>query len=1370
MAGPAPEASVARVFAADGRTAGAGFLVEETLLVTCAHVTRNAGVSTGDEVTLHFPHAGHVARCTGTLLAEGRRAPEAQDLAFIRLDNPPTGTGALRLGSSADGRGHRIWSYGFPAQAPSEGHFGYGQAGHLLPVDGTPGGLLQLSDSNDLATGFSGSPVVDETTGLVIGMITAIGPPDEHLKGLGIAYATPVQAIREAWPGLIEREVCPYLGLDTFTADQAQWFHGRTAAVDQVLEALAGPQRAVLLLGPSGSGKSSLIQAGVLPSLAEGRLPGSDRWLPVVARPGEDLLAELERSGLPGAADGLVAAVTARLDADPSYDQLLLIVDPFEELLREGPGEAGGEPPHACRTALDQLEALVVSDVPARMILVVRDDFYPRLAVAPGLRTAVKSGLVDVPATLGTQELHEIITLPAESVGLRFADGLPQRIVTDILNAEPARAGAGSRRARSTMLPALELALSELWRRRTDGRLTHDAYQRLGSISGSLATWCNTALHRLAPAQQPIARLLLTALVRPADEARRIPAVRQQLPLSTLRDITADAGDGTDAGEVLDTLIHTRVIITRNLPDGPRTPVAELIHEALIRDWGELREWVREDHRFQDWLRRAEEQCARWTEHQRSTDELLSGSALNEGLEHAAARRLPRVTSAFLQASRDHQQTRHRRLRRLNSVLAAALATVLLAAGIAIWQRQSAVEAEEMARSRQLAAQSASLIDSSPDLASLLAVQAYRTKPTEEATTAVYAAAGLPLKRRLPDATRVTMALSPDGRNLAAVDDEQHVRVWSLSDGKARKLRLPAANLREIVFDPTGETLVTGTDDGRIRLWDVGSDRQRGKILDSGEWPVAALRFTPDGRRLLSSDTGSEITVWNLATHRPAHRFTGYTVVRAESFHAFSPDGRTVAIGSGNGTLELWDVASGERRESLASHGDEAIGTLDFSADGSLLAVGHHDGSTALWRVTGDERTVTTLEGRDRTTVDDVTFGPDGQTLAAIYVDGTASLWDVPARKALGVYHRVTRPAFFTPDGRSLVTGGAEGARVWGLGTVLPRLALNAGTAEHAGAPPSLVFSPDSRALLARGDTVQLWAAAEGRLRGELSGRVVWATAFDARGRALAVGWSEKGRVEVWDVATGRTVATPGRHDSGYVEAVTLSADGEVLAFAEHGEDAEVRLVNTRTGTMMPGVPMPDQDKGQAELALSPDGRILAVSQGQRTRLWDTAEGRTLITVEDYGKLMFSPDGRSLAIGQDEGDIRVRDTGDGSVSATLTGHTDHITATAFSTDGMTLASAGYDGTVQLWDLSTQRSRTTFTLPGGVVTSVALSPDGRSLAAGTEGRVVRLWDVVLSAPGKAIDSICRAVARDLTTAERRNYAPGSGDDPVCPEPP
>ncbi|MFD5753476.1 trypsin-like peptidase domain-containing protein [Streptomyces sp. NPDC127033] len=1365
MAGTAPEASVARVFTADGRTAGAGFLVQDDLLITCAHVVRNARVSAGERVSVHFPHAGQAARSTGILLAEGWRDPGMQDLAFIRLDSTPPGVGVMRLGSAADGRGHRIWSYGFPAQAPSEGHFGYGQAGHLLPVDGTPGGLLQLTDSNDLATGFSGSPVVDETTGLVIGMITAIGPPDNHLKGLGIAYATPVQALREAWPGLIEREVCPYLGLDTFTAEQANWFHGRAAAVDQVLEALAGPQRAVLLLGPSGSGKSSLMQAGVLPALAEGRLPGSDRWLPVLVRPGEDLLAELERSGLPGATEGLEAAVAARLDADPLYDQLLLVVDPFEELLREEAGDTGGEPSLACRAALDQLEALAASDVPARTVLIMRDDFYPRLAVAPDLRKALKPGLVDVPATLGTQELHEIVTLPAEAIGLRFADGLPQRIVTDVLNAEPARAGA--RRARSTMLPALELALSELWRRRTDGRLTHDAYQQLGSISGSLATWCNTALHRLPRDQQPIARRLLTALVRPADEARRIPAVRQQLPLSTLRDIARGAGDGPEVGEVLDALIRTRIVITRNLPDGPGTPVAELIHEALIRDWGELREWVREDHRFQDWLRRAEEQRARWTEHQRSSEELLTGSVLSEGLEHADVRRLPRETAAFLRASRDYQQARHRRLRRLNSFLATALATVLLAAGIAVWQRQTAVEAEENARSRQLAAQSAVLIDSSPDLASLLAVQAYRTKPTEEARAAVYAAAGLPLKLRLPEVAGAAMALSPDGRNLASVDDEQRVRIWSLSDGTARTLRLPGVDLREIVFDPTGRTLAVGTDDGGIRLWDVRSDRQRGGTLDSGERPVAALRFTPDGRRLLSGNTDAEVTVWNLTLSRPEQRFTGYTAMRAESSFAFSPDGRTVAIGSSNGTLELWDVAGGKREETLSAQGAKAVGPLDFSADGSLLAVGYQNGSTDLWEVTGSEQAATTLQGRDNIIVRDVAFGPDGNTLASINDDGTATLWDVPARKTLTVYNRVAQPAVFTPDGRSLLTGGKDGARVWGLGTVLPRLTLDADTMEHAGAPSSLVFSPDSRTLLTHGDTVRLWDTDTGRSQDELSDHVLLATAFDAHGRALAVGWNGEDRIALWDVATGRTVAARGRLDSGYVEAVALSGDSEMFAFAEYGEDTAVRLVNTRTGKEFPRIPMPDQEEGQAELALSSDGSVLAVSQGRRTRLWDTAEGTALATVAGGGKLAFSPDGRRLAIGESEGDIRVWDTTDGSLRATLTGHTDYVTTTVFSTDGTTLASSSYDGTVRLWDLSTQRSRTTFTLPGGTVTAAALSPDGRTLAAGTEDRTVRLWHVALSAPDEAIDTICLAVARDLTAAERRNYALASGEKPVCP---
>jgi hypothetical protein len=178
--------------------------------------------------------------------------------------------------------------------------------------------------------------VLDEVTGLVVGMLTEITAPDAFERGQGIAYVTPTQVLREILPDLAEREVCPYRGLEPFTAEHARWFQGRTDAVQQVLTNLAQQRRLTLLLGPSGSGKSSLIQAGVLRALAEGELPGSDRWLPVLTRPRQDMLAEIERAGLPGASTvGITTAVNRRLAAEPSYQRILLVIDQFEELLMQ---------------------------------------------------------------------------------------------------------------------------------------------------------------------------------------------------------------------------------------------------------------------------------------------------------------------------------------------------------------------------------------------------------------------------------------------------------------------------------------------------------------------------------------------------------------------------------------------------------------------------------------------------------------------------------------------------------------------------------------------------------------------------------------------------------------------------------------------------------------------------------------------------------------------------------------------------------------------------------------------------------------------------------------------------------------------------
>ncbi|MFI1379624.1 hypothetical protein [Embleya sp. NPDC020886] len=278
-------------------------------------------------------------------------------------------------------------AFGFPGQAPPGGHFAYMQAGNLLPRMDRTDTLLQLADANGLTQGFSGGPVVDEVTGLVLGMATAITAPDGHQRGLGTAYATPAEVLRGVWPGLSALEVCPYRGLEPFTDQDARWFHGRDAVVERVLSVPADRRR-VLLLGPSGSGKSSLVQAGVLPALAAGRVPGAENWLPVYARPGRDLLAELEHAGLPGATtEGIVAAARTRLTGSPGQ-RVLLVVDQFEEVLT---ADAHGGPERA-RDALAELaDAVRDASHLIRVVLVLRDDFQARLAArAPALTEAIE--------------------------------------------------------------------------------------------------------------------------------------------------------------------------------------------------------------------------------------------------------------------------------------------------------------------------------------------------------------------------------------------------------------------------------------------------------------------------------------------------------------------------------------------------------------------------------------------------------------------------------------------------------------------------------------------------------------------------------------------------------------------------------------------------------------------------------------------------------------------------------------------------------------------------------------------------------------------------------------------------------------------
>ncbi|MER5981552.1 trypsin-like peptidase domain-containing protein [Streptomyces sp. NPDC001787] len=1405
---PSAYASVFQVLDGDGGVSGSGFLTDADTGFSCAHVVRAAGVSPGGRVVVAFPNLPGAPRVSAGVVAEGWRAPEAEDIALLQFDSVPAGARGMAVGVAAGCRGHRVYSFGFPAQAPSGGHFGYAEAGDPLPAGDGSGQLLQLSRANDLTTGFSGGPVVDEKTGLVIGMVTAITAPDAHLKGLGIAYATPAEALREVLPRLPEHRACPYLGLKPFTDRHSDWFHGRDAAVERVLAALDGNRGLLMLLGPSGAGKSSLVNAGVLPALAGGAVPGSDRWLTLTARPGHDLLAELEAAGLPGAAtEGLPGAVRARLAAEPDHDHLLLIIDQFEELLtrpepdpasrrpaddehRRAEGERLRAEDERLRAA-GQLVELAESHAAVTVLLIMRNDFYvPLDAFAPDLMQAALPGLCNVPATLSRSELKAIITGPAEAVGLPLETGLADRIVNDVLDAGP-----GARQAPVTLLPPLELALRRLWerRRREDGLLTHAGYERIGKVTGSLTTWCNSALGHLPAEQRPTARRMLTALVRPADEANSIPATRRPVPLTRLRALAADPDTPRPEADaafdvVLASLSRHRVITTgTTTPPGasPGEPTAELIHDTLIRDWADLRDWVAQDHQFQVWLQRAAEQQAHHTRSGLPGD-LPDGSLLADGEKWAKQRPLPAEITALIRAGRQHQQAAVRRTKRINTILAGLLGLALVATGVAFYQQDAAVTAQHAAQSRQLAALSAGLTATDPDLSSLLAVKAWRTSRTDEAAGALYAAPAVPLRQLFDAGSEVrAVAFGPDGGTLATGSGDGAVRLWDVGSGKVRaELTAHTKGVSSVAFSPDGGTLATGSDDGRALLWDVSSGKALRTLTHSKG--VSSVAFSPDGGTLATAGLDGTARLWDATTGRarpPVMKGGAVTMTTA----VFSPDGTMLATGGAalplpgsKDAVDVWDARTGEHRRTLAGTG--IAQSVAFSPDSATLAVTSGGAaSDAITTDTSGDRVVRLWDmrtGKDLTlpgtvNASSVAFSPDGAVLATGSLDGSVHLWNARTGDPGATFFPTpdVYAVVFSPDGSTLATAGSDGtARLWDVKSSKPRATLTG--ADEDLSVWSTAFSRDG-SMLATGSEngVRLWDGRTGAARGMLRSDdgIVHSAVFSSDGDTVVTGSTQddEGTVRLWDVRTEtvRTAFTVGKDD---IWAVDLSPDGSTVATG--ARNGPVRLRDARTGAVRATLTGPREARGVWSVAFSPDGTMLAAGTDKGARLWDVKSGKDRVTLvsreEEVHSVSFGPDAGTLLGGNRDGATYRWNVRTGKVRTAPIQSNGAMWSVDLSPDGTLLADGSVDGAVRLWDLTTGKVRITLTGHTGMVNTVSFSPDGTRLATGAGDGTARLWDLPVRDAPKIAASICDKLDRDFTKAEKAQYLRDQDPAPVC----
>ncbi|MFF0015942.1 hypothetical protein [Streptomyces sp. NPDC005374] len=1153
----------------------------------------------------------------------------------------------------------------------------------------------------------------------------------------------------------------PYRGLARFQPGDRKLFFGRERLVAELL-GLVCEQRFAAVFGASGSGKSSLLRAGLIPAVQEA---AGERGRPAVVRiltPGERPAATYGHLLTPG-------------DGDPDS---WLIVDQFEEVFT------------ICRDRAERtrfIDLLLSARKPEsrlHVVIAMRADFYGRCADHPGLADALRHGGLLI-GPMSATELRETVTGPAAVAGLVVERELTARIVEEVVD----RPGA---------LPMLSHALLETWRRRRGRILTLAAYEAAGGVQGAIAATAEHAYGALSPGRADIAQKLLLRLITPGEG---VPDTRRSVTRAELD----DWGD-PELPAVVERLAAARLLAL----DGD---TVELGHEALISSWPRLGGWIEENRGRLVARRRLGEDVRAWLDLGRDGGMLYRGVRLERAVELFGTPEngwRPFLTAperAFLTAAlRARDDERHavsrtrRRTRRLVTASAALLA-VALVIGLVAWQQYGTEQRDDRAAAAQRVAEVAdSMRTTDPRTAMLLGLAAWRIAALPESRAALLAAPTQPERDSFtdpgPGGGSTERFLVRSGQVLLSVSGRTW-HTWNTVTHRAiASGRLPLDGLSIDAASPDGKVLALEDDQG-LRLWDLASGRWTGGatvdarakiatfdaaaddyLLSSIDEPRVELHAVSDGRPLFRATAGAET---NMATTADGRLVAVCPTLGAVQIHdtsngrtlsggwtknpgagscgddtsrlVFDSAGHRLAVVSG-ADVRVWDIASGHEIGELDAPDSESVA---FSADGAFLAAAG-PAQLTVWRLSAPDAPVFRHSLDGRRIRGDLAWDPRGTALR--YLEGgTVHTLDLGPAVTAAWRHTALVDTLLSPDGRTLATAEqrpdgyafrlldpATGRTLRTLPTAaFPVPADRGGPVTADDVQPVMAFGPDGTTLaygvsaLGRGTSAQpltLWDVRRARIRTTLDLGAPSSSSAAVEGLALGPG----GRllVAVRDNSAGTT-------------------DAEVWDTQRHRRTADLGDLNTTA------------------LALRPDGRLLV--GGDRVAAPPSGRGtsRTLGLGQETEAVAFSADGSRVAVGDASGRVALWDGSLGHRLGVLPntfpdpvggGAPEAVAALAFSPDGATLAVSGDSGALQLWDTANRQPLGgDLTTPGEAITSLAFTKDGTSLYATSLHAPVQRYRVT---PSYAATWICAHTNTTLTAAEWHTYIPDAPYRDVCPD--